>query len=249
MDDYSNYIHRLFKMSEDGKILIVDDSPETLLIIKTILMNEGYQVLTAAKGQEALNYLYVNKKIKLVFLDIMLPDMSGFDIMKEISKLEHRELLKVCFLSGKNTKEDVATAIQLGGNDYVVKPVDKELLLDKVRSLFGEATLAKYAALKVTYAAEFENEKIKPDLLIMEISEDGMLIRSSAKLAENEVFEITSGPLKDTLGVSDRFMVRVMECVKQKQGQYLCKTTWVGLKESEATAIRSVVIRSARPNS
>ncbi|MDB2447386.1 response regulator transcription factor [bacterium] len=233
-------------MDKQHRILVVDDAPETTLMMKTILTQAGYKVLTASKGQEALNFLYVNKNIRLVFLDIMLPDMSGYDIMKEISKLEHKSLVKVCFLSGKNKKEDVALAISLGGNDYIVKPVDKELVLDKVRTLFGEAPLAQFANLKVTYSAEFEDEKIKPDILIMEISEEGLLLRSSARLAENEGFEITSAPLKDALGLSDRFMIRVTECQKQKLGQYICKTVWIGLKENEATAIRSIVIRAAQ---
>jgi CheY-like chemotaxis protein len=234
------------EMSKSDSMLVVDDSPETILIMKTILTQAGYKVHAATKGQEALNFLYVNKSIRLVFLDIMLPDMSGFDIMKEISKIEHKDNIKVCFLSGKNTKEDVAKAISLGGNDYVVKPVDKELVLDKVSTLFGEAPLAKYAKLTVTYAGHFEAEKVKPDILIMEISEEGMVFRSSAQLAENEAFQITSSPLKDLLGVSDTFMVRVLECHKQKPGTYICNCTWVGLKESEATIIRSVVIRAAQ---
>ncbi len=109
------------------KILVVDDEPELLKVTKECLIREGYfNIYTAKSCQEALD-LICTQPIALCILDIMLPDGNGFSLYEEIRKTSQAPVI---FLTARGEGEDRIRGLELGADDYIVKPfLTKELLL------------------------------------------------------------------------------------------------------------------------
>lgn len=99
------------------KILIIDDEVEILTFLQDALEDEGYQVLKAANGIEALGQLMHGPD--LLILDVMMPGMNGFELCEQIRKSVNMPIL---FLSAKQTENDLVQGLLVGGDDYLIKP-------------------------------------------------------------------------------------------------------------------------------
>ena len=109
-------------MQEPGKILVVDDTAQTRLLVGGFLSEQGYDVIPAASGPEALDILRNDPSIDLVLLDIIMPGMNGLDTLKEIKKNEAYDLIRVLVLTSSKDTEDLSVAFEAGAVDYINKP-------------------------------------------------------------------------------------------------------------------------------
>jgi diguanylate cyclase (GGDEF)-like protein len=116
-------------------ILIVDDNKLTRKILKDILENAGYGVLEAKDGEEALQ-IYRNKLPDMVILDIVMPGINGFDLLRILRKEEENLMLPIILLTSQNNFEEKIKGLELGADDYLVKPFNDKELLFKVNNLF-----------------------------------------------------------------------------------------------------------------
>lgn len=120
-------------METNSKILIVDDIPKNIQIAMNILKNEGYKMFYAKSGEMALS-LVEEHDFDLILLDIMMPDMNGFDVCTKLKSNDRTKNIPVIFLSGKDSSSDIEQAYEYGGIDYVVKPFITIELITKVNS-------------------------------------------------------------------------------------------------------------------
>lgn len=104
-----------------GKILIVDDVSINIQMAMNILKNEGHHMLYAQNGQRALSLVQEND-FDLILLDIMMPDMDGYDVCTVLKQNEKTKNIPIVFLSGKDSTADIEKAYECGGLDYVIKP-------------------------------------------------------------------------------------------------------------------------------
>ena len=114
-------------------ILVVDDNPVTRALCSEVLEGEGYRVLLAEDGIEALN-LVKEEPIDLVLLDVMMPGLSGFDVLETLRKLYSTNELRVLMLTAKDQSRDVVRAFELGADDYILKPLDIPVLLARLQA-------------------------------------------------------------------------------------------------------------------
>ncbi len=119
-------------MSQQQKILVVDDDADIREVLNIQLTNEGYDVLEAVNGTDAIETVIRNSDIDLVILDVMMPGISGVEACTEIRK---HSCVPVLFLTAKSKESDKAEAYDNGGDDYLVKPFSRAELMMKVRSL------------------------------------------------------------------------------------------------------------------
>lgn len=117
--------------NKDRKILVVDDDPESLKLVKKALEYEGYQVKTADSGAGAIDALK-SWRPHLVLLDVSMPGLNGIETLKLLR--ERDEYVSCLFVSGKSNTEDVIRGLDTGADDYVKKPFDVLELLARVRS-------------------------------------------------------------------------------------------------------------------
>jgi DNA-binding response OmpR family regulator len=114
------------------KILIVEDEPNMILGLKDNLEFEGYEVFTAQTGVAGLNYILRNS-FSLVLLDVMLPEMSGFDVCKKAR--EAGVDVPIIFLTAKSEEIDKVVGLELGSDDYITKPFSVRELLARIKAV------------------------------------------------------------------------------------------------------------------
>jgi len=123
------------KVALNKKVLIVDDEPDTLELVKLVLESGGFKTVSAANGIEALNQVDVSKP-DLVLLDIMMPDMDGWEVFRKIK--EKNSTLPIAILTAKAQNFDKLLGLHvLKADDYITKPFGKNELISKVRKLTG----------------------------------------------------------------------------------------------------------------
>jgi len=118
-------------------ILVVDDEAMILRVFERLLSKEGYTVLTASNGKEALE-LVRKKSLELVILDLKLPDMSGIDILRRIKR--PRENPEVIVITGYGTMKTARAAMRLGAYDYITKPFDDNYVRSLVKDALSPAS-------------------------------------------------------------------------------------------------------------
>ena len=132
-------------MSEPATILVVDDLLANRDLMVRRLERSGFRVLSAASGPEALEVLK-SAPIDLVLLDIMMPGMTGFEVLKTVRLSRSPAALPVIMVTAKTDSEDVIEALSLGANDYVTKPVDYPVALARIRKELGIRQAARAEA-------------------------------------------------------------------------------------------------------
>lgn len=130
----SNFLYANLNMKTEIKILIADDDPDILEFISYNLKYEGYQVFTAANGQEALKTA-IAKHPDLIILDVMMPLMDGLETCQKIRKNDQLKDTLIVFLTARSDDYSHIAGLEAGADDYIVKPVKVSLLLSKVKSL------------------------------------------------------------------------------------------------------------------
>jgi DNA-binding response OmpR family regulator len=116
------------------RVLVVDDEPQVVWVLQLALDAEGYEVLTAHDGVEALAQISQGHP-ELMVLDVMMPRMDGWSVMREMSKLPLEERPRVVMVTALASSRDRATAAELGADAYVPKPFDMDHLLGVLHGL------------------------------------------------------------------------------------------------------------------
>ena len=119
------------------KILIADDEPNIVISLEYLLQREGYAVVVARDGQEALQAI-ARERPALVLLDVMMPHKSGFEVCQAVRADEALAQTKILMLTAKGRETDVAKGLALGANAYMTKPFSTRELVQKVAELLGE---------------------------------------------------------------------------------------------------------------
>jgi len=113
------------------KILVVDDTPMYIEQMKQILVDEGYEIITASSGKEALQKAKTSQP-ELIFMDIVMPEMDGFAACRELAKDASTKQIPVIFVSSKNTEADRVWAELQGAKAYITKPYTAAQILEQV---------------------------------------------------------------------------------------------------------------------
>ena len=114
-------------------VLVADDDPRNVFALTSILEEKGIRIITATNGRECITQLKNHKEIGIVLMDVMMPEMDGFEAIGLIRKMQEYENLPIIALTAKAMKEDREKCIDAGANDYLSKPVDSQKLLSLLR--------------------------------------------------------------------------------------------------------------------
>ena len=116
------------------KILVVDDEPDILELVRLNLAREGYDILTATTGEQCLD-LARSKLPSLVVLDLMLPGIDGLEVCKKLKADPKTQGIPIIMLTAKGEEADVVSGLEVGADDYVTKPFSGKILVARVRNL------------------------------------------------------------------------------------------------------------------
>jgi len=148
-----------------GSILIAEDDPAILAGISDVLKLEGYDVLEAVDGRAALE-LYTSSRPDLVLLDVMMPEMNGYDVCRAIRRVD--EGTPIVMLTAKGEEIDKVVGLELGADDYVVKPFGMAELMARVRSALRRSSNGK----KILHESTLRIGNITADFDAMNVRKD-----------------------------------------------------------------------------
>ena len=129
-------LERLHSSDEDlleRTVLLVDDDPRNIFALSSVLERRGMRVVAATTGNEAISILKSTPEVAIVLMDIMMPEMDGYQTMEEIRKDERLRRLPIIALTAKAMKGDREKCVAAGASDYLAKPVNTEQLLASLR--------------------------------------------------------------------------------------------------------------------
>ena len=148
-------------MKDKSVILVVDDQPKNTELLEAHLVPQGYEVVIAASGEEALKILSGNQ-IDLVLLDVMMPGMSGFEVLEKMRADKKTRLIPVVMVTVLNETEDRVKALEAGCDDFISKPFDRHELLVRVKSLLRIKSLHDEIEAAREYAESIINTVREP---------------------------------------------------------------------------------------
>ena len=120
--------------SNPKKLLVIDDDPNLILLVKDFLEFKGYQVLTADNGRKALQIVQQEESLDMIICDIMMPEMDGYAFVEELRQEPSTKWIPVMVLSAKGQSPDRIKGLNIGADVYMVKPFEPEELLAQVNS-------------------------------------------------------------------------------------------------------------------
>ena len=115
-------------------ILVVDDIATNIALVKAMLRNKNYEVISAQSGAQALK-IVEEQKPDIIILDIMMPGMDGYEVLARLRSNEETKDIKVVMLSAISKEEDIQKAMELGADDYITKPIVVKKLHDALDKL------------------------------------------------------------------------------------------------------------------
>ena len=118
----------------DNKILVVDDEEDILELVRYNLAREGYRVVCAATGEQALNKAG-SEPFDLIVLDLMLPGIDGLEVAKRLKSEPKTRHIPIVMLTAKGEEADIVTGLELGADDYVTKPFSPRILIARVKAV------------------------------------------------------------------------------------------------------------------
>ena len=124
--------------SEKKKIFMVDDSKVHLNVVANML-KDRYEIIGAVSGKKALELLKNGVIPDLILLDILMPDMDGWNLYKRIKSIGELHYVPIAFLTSQHGEEDEKNALHLGADDYIVKPFNKEDLLRRIEAIINKS--------------------------------------------------------------------------------------------------------------
>jgi two-component system OmpR family response regulator len=156
---------------ESHRILVVDDEPNIVDVVSMALRFQGFGVESAGTGAEAIAAV-ASFRPHLIVLDIMLPDMEGFDVAQRLGA--QRARVPIIFLTARDATDDKIRGLTLGGDDYVTKPFSLEELVARIRSILRRSGLAEPESSRLTF------EDLELDEDAHEVTRNGELIDLTA---------------------------------------------------------------------
>ncbi|MGB9664201.1 MAG: response regulator transcription factor [Ignavibacteria bacterium] len=154
-------------MIKTNTILVCDDEKDIVDVLVYNLTKEGYQVITAYNGQEALQK--ANKNVDLILLDVMMPYVDGLEVCRRLKENPETQNISIIFLTARNTEIDEVKGLELGGDDYITKPISIKKLLARINSVLRRKDISTSSEkLKIgeiildldNYQIELENQTI-----------------------------------------------------------------------------------------
>lgn len=121
---------------EKIKILVVDDEMRMRKLVRDFLVRQDYEVLEAADGEEALDVFYAQKNIALMILDVMMPRMNGWDVVREVRQSSK---VPIIMLTAKSDEADELLGFELGVDEYISKPFSPKILVARVEAILRRA--------------------------------------------------------------------------------------------------------------
>jgi PAS domain S-box-containing protein len=199
-------------------VLVVDDVPDDIVILEEILKGE-YQVKAVTNGEAALKIARGDSPPDLILLDIMMPDMDGFEVCRNLKQDSAGATIPVIFLTAKQMSKDEKIGFELGAVDYIKKPVDPEIVKMRIKSCLEQKDLALRIS-EVRYRRLFETAQ---DGIMIVDSQTGAIVDANPSLAAMMGLSLEAflGKRVSDLGFMNTIMVQRRSLTEEQKRKYV----------------------------
>ncbi len=142
--------------ASDITVLVVDDEEDVVEVITHFLEEEGYSVLQAYDGEEAIEQ--ASPEVDIIVLDIMLPGKDGYAVCKQLRSRVETETIPIIFLSAKSEEEDQIKGLMMGADDYLTKPVSPQIVMAHVKAVLRRSGIEESQTMEVGELTIYEDE-------------------------------------------------------------------------------------------
>ena len=215
-------------------ILIVDDNPSDLLLSSFHVEKLGFEPVKAVDGFSAIEQLNAFD-YQVIIVDLQMPIMSGIELIKRIRRIEKFKSIPIMVTSARQQSRDVMLAVNVGANDYIVKPIDDQIFEEKLFKLVGKND--DWAEYPIPQESQRAGGFYKKQIDIQSISEVGATVVTDHAWNEGETQQMGINLLQDQ-GIPD-LMTRVVSS-KSINGKFISKVSFVGLTEEIRMKIRLI---------
>jgi len=217
-----------------ARILVVDDDPDILKMTEKVLGSAGHTVFVAEDALRAVDWLN-HIEFDLLLSDANMPHYSGFELVNTIRNNDKFKKMAVAMLTGLRERKDVERAVKMGVDDYIVKPLDPLLLIQKVNSLFAKKPPAEYPEIRLE--GNHARGSMDWPVTVQSVSELGVRIICEFPLKPGMVIDIHSDFFK-TLEVDPPPMKILSVDVDGETGMYRAHLIFLGATEAFLQKIR-----------
>jgi DNA-binding response OmpR family regulator len=217
-----------------ARILVVDDDPDILKMAESILVSAGHTVFVAEDALRAIDWLN-NITFDLLLSDANMPQYSGFDLINTVRNNPKYKDLSIAMLTGLRERKDVERALKMGVDDYIVKPLDPMLLIQKINSLFEKRPAQKYA--EVHLSPSQGKASMKRHITVETISELGIQITTEEPVRIGQVLELNAEIFK-TLDIQAPPLKVQRTEIDPRTGLYRSQLIFLGAREAMLQKIR-----------
>jgi len=223
--------------------LFVDDSTRSLELMEQIIKTTKVDSLYINCAEDTVGILKRFESIKVIFLDIIMPGMNGFDLAKMIKKTFPKRVFKICFVSALRDEKYIDRAIKYGVFDYIVKPFNVSIIKDRLFKLLADSFgNKKFYNKQVEIDFVIENVPFNVDLRIKELNEMGGMLIASVDFKNKSCFYMTSPFLNEIIPTSEgKFNVVVTNILRLDTFNQVY-FEFVDMDEASKEKLRSFVI-------
>jgi len=216
-------------LKEQKKILVVDDTPENIHVLAGILEDQ-YDVLIAASGEKALKIVSMVPDIDMILLDIMMPELNGFDVCRELKHNNSTSKIPVIFLTAKENEIDEIIGLELGADDYIQKPISPRKVIARIKSVIRRTYAEAEKVIEREEYIKFKNLELDSSAHIVKVSNEEVffpkkefrllhfLLANRGKVLSREI--LLNEIWGENIFVVDRTIDVHIAKVREKLGEY-----------------------------
>lgn len=172
-----------------SKVLVVDDEPAVLRLLQALLQRARYDVVTCRDSDSAMKHLSENS-FDCIITDVIMPGLSGFEFVKTLRLHPVYGRIPILMLTRKRDRQDVKKAVEAGVSDYLVKPIDEQLLLDKVQRCMKKGQDSQSHIFELSLKANPVPAELQIACGIISVSETGLTIETDFPLTADHDFKL-----------------------------------------------------------
>lgn len=224
-----------------SRILIVDDSEQSLNILKKYLSEEGHEVHLAREAFEAMDHLD-KFSFDLMLLDVNMPFKDGFSTLKALKETIRFKMMPIAMITGRSEPRDVKKAISLGADSYIIKPFDKKSLLTKINSLLNKENTKLSYELELANTSPFAEAslQVSSSIRLQSITDSSVIILTDMMLQEDKEI-IFNCPSFDQLGIGPQKM-KISDIQAGESGYHTVRLLYKSLDKELIQKLRNWIL-------
>lgn len=218
-----------------ARILVVDDDTDILKMAEAVLSSAGHVVFTAEDAMRAMDWLN-HIEFDLLLSDANMPHYSGFELVKTVRADVKFKDLAIAMLTGLRERKDVERAVQAGVDDYIVKPLDPLILIQKVNALFEKRPPGNYPEIQLA-GTSLSNGSMQRPVIVESVSELGVRVTTEVQLKPGMMLDIAADFFEELDIQPPPMKVLSVEYDSEKQ-VYRAQLIFLGAREAVLQKIR-----------